>query len=1733
MPNRSPKTMIVEDEIYRSNNTVVVRCKRSDTGETVLVKKPALEIPDSERKSRYHREYELVQMVQSDNVVRGLELREEGGTVELVLEDIGGQDLMTWLQEEGSFEPQVVVSLLLQVSQALEQIHAQQIVHKDLNPRNIIWSKESDRLQIIDFSLSSVIPWDDAETPSSDHLEGTLTYLSPEQTGRTDQGIDYRTDFYSLGVTTWHLLVGYPPFVYSDPLEQIHAHLAKQPASPRERRPHIPQSLSDIVLKLMAKQPGERYQSAAGLALDLRRCAELIEAGDDSPLELGVEDHSLQFVLPERLYGQEEEQVWLQEKFAQLRNGGNTLVLLTGPAGSERARLVKTALQPLAEQHGFFVTASFEANRQDVPHYALTHGLRPLFRRLLTKGKKERERWRERFAQEMGTSSSLLVPLVPELSYFLDETEQNWEQSPEESRNRTLNLFSSLFRALASPQHPLVLFFDELQWADPASLQLLEFLALDEKLHGFYLLGSYREGSESEELKSLQETLVARERPAETLKLSGLSQSDVMTLLTETCHCTREATKPLATLLLEKTAGHPLFLRTLLERTAREGHLYRSGLEWKWDLQAIRNLDVTQNVVKIMTEKLERLPEETQGFLQAAACIGRSFHNSDVVSLLGIPLLTLVEGLWPALEQGVITSDKEKTDLTQSKITGDYSFQFVHTRIHEAAYQQCPETRRAELHLILARRMLAKRGSSKVPDNLFEVFDHLEKGLSQVRENQEFLLFARLALAAGQRSKQAGAFSSALSYFESGLSVLGDEAWRDHAELTLELSLGSAQVGFWANQKELGEQRASEIIQHAQTLAEQVPAWMARVESLIAEGRMKEALNARDSFLRLAGETPVRAVHPLRIVAGFFRLRWMMGRRKLSELLEIPPTQDPVARGVVDIQMISSAAQAVVEPAAIPMDILRTVRSILQLGMTPRGAQCWTGYGILSGVILGDVEKAREYGDLSLRHIEKLQARECWPRVALITYGIIYPMSRPYREVSSLLVSTFQRSVELGDLSSAASTAAFLSFLDYMLGVPLKKQVSRLSEKEAIFRRYPLASQFSSAIQHVHLAHKGLLDETFLFWKNGLEERLEGDNELTDAVVFQLFLQIFKMHQCLLFGKWEGAVAIALEDIDKLFLPLFNLPRGPYCTYAILSLYEGVRHGQSSRKVGRKIRYLKRLHRKWCRHAPAARNYRLTWVKASSMRAKGKLFAALQSFDLALEQAREATFIHDAALIAEQASEICREIGRERMAGYYLQEARAGYAQWGAHGKLAQLQELFPNAPYALDSAHPTTLSLSTISSTGVGRHQIDLETILRASQSLVGEVRRESLLQQLMLLVLENAGASHGWLLLQSEGEWRISAELDAQDEKVKLSHNPISLDLEQGVLPNSILRYVALTHKPVVLADATHRGAFTQDPYVQHVKPRSVLCSPIIKQSELIGMLYIENNLATDVFTSDRKDILDVIAVLAAISIENARMYEHLEELVLQRTSELAEAKESAEQANQAKSVFLANMSHELRTPLNAIIGFTRIVQRKSKDLLPEKQRVNLDKVMESSEHLLRLINDILDLAKVEAGRMQVKKRSFSIEMLVRQIVSASTPLVQPDVALHVDIEGELPRMESDANKIKQIILNLLSNAAKFTHEGHIDVRVHRAKLESRFDGKAMLQVAVQDTGIGISETSLERVFETFQQAEDSSTRKYGGTGLGLSISRKLARLLGGDLTAESVEGEGSTFTLWLPLE
>ncbi|MBX3057414.1 MAG: AAA family ATPase, partial [Anaerolineae bacterium] len=1518
------------------------------------------------------------------------------------------------------------------------------------------------------------------------------------------------------------------------------------PRPPQEIAAHIPQRLGDIILRLLAKNAEDRYQSAYGLKADLEECWRQWQENRTIALfPLAQHDVGSRFQLPQKLYGRAEPTETLLQAFTQMadpQQGAVQLALVAGPAGIGKSALVQELYRPITARRGYFIAGKFD-QLQNAPYAPLIAAFNNLLNQILTESQSQLTTWREKLLAALGANGQVIVDVLPNLELILGPQAPVPDLPPAEAETRFNLTFQNFIRVFAQASHPLVLFLDDWQWMDGASRHLLQSLLTGGSgglpTAHLLLIGAYRDN----EMTANHPVWLTIEKvntlgtAVHTITLTPLSLADVATYVADTLHTTPAAVHALAELVHAKTGGNPFFLGEFMKSLHADGLIafdHAHG-RWQWELTHIRAAAITDNVVALMTAAIQKLDVKTQMTLTLAACIGSRFDLHTLALVYGAPPADTAVTLRPAIQNGLLIPLSDNYRLAEQPIDLNPAYKFAHDRIQQAAYDLLPAADRQSVHWQIGQHLKQSHPADQPWGSaIFETVNHLNLGRGRLSQPANRLELARLNLAAAQTANEATAFTTALEYAQIGLELLPPPAgagsiWQTEYDLALGLHVTAVSAATFSANYPLVESFSQAALPHARTLLDRVSIYRHILSSLLAQNKLAEDLDLSLQLLQELGINLPR--HPTRrhLLVDVLKTRLALRGKSTDDLLHQPVITDPQLTATIEIMTQCGGPAYFTEPLLFALVVLRLIRLYAQHGNHPEGARAFAAYGLMLAGYLNDTKGGYAFGELGLNLVDHLHIRAHYPGTAQLFYHYLNHWKNHLRDSLEPLANGYQIGLETGALEFAMNCGYSLATHNFYAGAPLSQVIPQMEQFAAAmthFNQYKLHYVLTMFLQTaVNLytipdAPWQLTGDNFDETTGEAAYREAGDQPALCSYLVQKATLLY------LFGHYQAA--------QPIFAEIETVQESIAATYmtSVIIMLDALNHlalyptapTAAQKQIKKRVDAgLKKLAI-WADMAPVNFRHKYELVAAERERVYGRPPAARPLYAQAIAHAHASGYLQEEALAYELAGCYYEQRGLSSLAQFHVQQAHRTYHRWGARAKVRHLESRFPGY-FAATATQTATISSPTTSSTGVSSTAVlDLGSVVKASQALSGEIQLEQLLNRLMALLIENAGAQAGWLLLPNEEEWQIVATGGDMDGDTTVSP--------------SILNYVTRTREHLVLDDAIADSQFAADPVIAQRQSRSVLCLPLLHHDNLTGVLYLENNLAPGAFTADRLKVLNLLASQAAISLENARLYSYLqdygrtlEEQVEQRTAALAQAnldaqaaRAAAEAANENKSIFLSNMSHELRTPLNTITGFTRIVKQNGAATLPEKQLDNLDKVLVSADHLLSLINTVIDIAKIETGHMDVHPAEFDAAALTASCIATVQPLLKENVALHTEFSSNLPIVYSDPAKVKQIIINLLSNAAKFTHQGQITVRLTGQG--------STLTLTVSDTGIGISPQALPRIFEEFEQAESTIRQQYGGTGLGLPISRSLARLLGGDLTAASNLSEGSAFTLTIPV-
>ncbi|MGH1365095.1 MAG: trifunctional serine/threonine-protein kinase/ATP-binding protein/sensor histidine kinase [Calditrichia bacterium] len=1793
-----------KEQLHEGRNTVVVRATRQSDKAPVILKALQKRNPYPHEAVQLHHEYDVLQtLADVGGVVNAYGVERAQGIHALVLEDGGGDSLRKVIaRSQRSLE--LFYSLAIELVNVIKAVHDAHILHKDINPNNIVYHSVTGRVSLIDFGSASRLSKSQASILNPALIEGTLAYIAPEQTGRMNRSIDYRSDYYALGVTLYELLLGIQPFRSSDPMEQIHSHIAQKPVSPHILNRDIPKMLSDSVLKLIAKHPEDRYQSAEGILADLEFCRQ--SSGDrhsTGEFVPGKQEVMRRLRIPEKLFGREKEIEALREAFKRTLNGREEFLLISGGAGVGKSVLVNELHKPVLAGNGIFVSGKFDQLQRNVPYFSVSRAFEALIRNWLSQETSILEHWHDKLQEALGNNVSVLIQVIPEMEFLFGKQPDPPELPDAETKNRMREVFGRFIRSIATPEHPLVLFMDDLQWADGASIQLLEMLLTDSFDTFMLVIGTYRpkEAVNNTQLMTSFENLGKQNFDITEINLDPLDKAAVQQMISETVHQEPKKVTELANLIFQKTDGNPYFIGEFIG-SLREKELLKfdySDQRWNWDLTEIGREGITDNVVALVSEKIGRLDPETQKTLTLAACIGTRFQLGMLVHLRKVGLRDTVLHLDEAIKNGMIYPHStnytylyrlaEDADKQAYKLPSEYEeleFSFSHDRVQQAAYGLIPESSTSTMHLKIGRRML--KGEAGIPedDTLFDALTHINKGLRHVKHIDDRKRIAELNLLAGRRAIASVAYEPSLLFLESASKGLGKENWQHDYDLCRNVELEYAH-GLQLNGQM--EEAHSVLQRMLDVVTSDID--KARVQELLVRMHMQngdydQALEIGLEGLANTGMKFPSTANKLQAGKEILRTRLLLRGKTIEDLINLPDMKNEGAQISLAIQSSLQGIHYGRSAELSGINICKQLLTVLKHGLSAEASNAFSLYGMLLAIGLGNYQDARAFCKLGIKNADKFEDNFQKGRAIFTLASSVNHWTRPVESNLKLIEEVAVLAEESGDLLYRGFCITQSANIMLLQGKPLKETqgkfvnfMSSANRMKFVPAQYFLALslQTIAALQGETKSPLSLQSETFDedFYRN---EQL--DTTLGWVLIWYLQQKLFLG---LLFNQLDDKLIAMAEEHRHNVLGQFSEAEYLFIRSLILIRKSPTTRDGDPRLPGRaarkEIAANQRRFRKWQSLVPENFKARYLLVEAERARLSRKEALAMRYYDEAIDAASMYEHLRDEALANELAGLFFHQLGRQRQAALYMQEAVYCYSRWEAWAKVEQLRSDYDQLLSGGDSRHfftggkrlnPITDSTETVAI------ELDIATIMKSAQIFSQEIVLGKLLEKLMRIVMENAGAERGSLIMDNDGRLEIEAYGQIADQEITVLE---SLPVEKSdILSAAAVNLVARKRQPLVVDDASAHLDYVSDAYVQQNAVKSLLCMPVLNQNKLVALLYLENNLVSGAFTPERLQVLKMLSADIAISIENARLYSKLEDYshtledrvqertqdLQQRTEELQSALEELKGA-QTRLVhaqkmaslgeLTAGIAHEIKNPLNFINNFAQLatnlvseldevlqqpekiqeedVQEEVKDIMQTLQQ-NTGKIAEHGKRADDIVKGMLMHSRDKTGTVQ----QFNLN---RVLADALNLAQQSHFAQHPDLKirfrsdyddsaGDIPGVPQD---ISRALLNLLTNACHAVRA--------RAEESSDIDYGPLVEVStkqtsdsiivrVRDNGEGISKENLGKIFNPF-----FTTRPAGeGTGLGLSISYDIVvQEHGGLLEVASEKGEFCEFSLALPTD
>jgi predicted ATPase/signal transduction histidine kinase len=1814
----------INEQIYVGTRTLVYRGLRCSNGQPVAIKVLRNNFPRFNELVNFRNQYVIAKNLEIPGSVKAYSLETYQNHYALVMEDFGGISLSSYLDllASDSKEPleglpiNEFLPMAIQIANSLDGLYRHHVIHKDLKPANILINPTTKQVKLIDFSIASLLPRQTQEIQNPNVLEGTLPYISPEQTGRMNRGIDYRTDFYSLGVTFYELLARQLPFQTDDPIELVHCHLAKQPIPVHHLNKSVPLVLSEIVSKLMAKNAENRYQSAIGLKFDLETCLhQWEETGKIASFKLAARDLCDRFMIPEKLYGRESEVFSLLAAFERVSAGSAEMMLVAGFSGIGKTAVVNEVHKPIVRQRAYFIKGKFDQFQRNLPFSAFVQAFRDLMGQLLSETDAKLEEWKLEILAALGDSAQAIVEVIPELERIIGQQPPVPEISGSAAQNRFNMLFEKFIQVFTTKEHSLVIFLDDLQWADSASLKLIKLLISATDNRYLLLIGAYRDNEVflAHPLMLTLAEIQKAEAKVNTITLAPLAKADLNCLVSDTLACSTALALPLTELVYQKTQGNPFFSTQFLKSLHEDG-LIEFNFEdryWQCDIARVRTLALTDDVVEFMALQLRKLPSRTQEVLKLAACIGNQFDLAILAIVDENSPVETASALWKALQEGLILPISEIYKFYQAEgnsnsvigngkesdqlpITHEQlaKYKFLHDRVQQAAYSLIPEDQKRATHLQIGQLLLKNTPEADREERIFDIVNHLNVGVELITPEAEREQLARLNLVAGKKAKAATAYAAAVEYFNVGKKLLTANSWENQYELTLGLHTEAAEAAYLCGDFDRMEELASVVESCAKMLLDKVKVYEVQMQACMAQNKLQEALNTGLQVLKLLGVEFPSEPNPSDIGQALGETAAIFNEKRIEDLIDLPQMREPYKLAAIRLLSSIFATAYLAAPALLPLTVCKQVQLSVQYGNASVSPFAYANYGFLLCGVVGDIDSGYQFGQLALSLVSKLNSQEIKAKTAFVVNFFIRHYKDHLRETLEPLMSAYSSGMETGDIEYAAYNLLQYSCSAYYSGKELtvvEREIARNRDAiDKIKQKKPL--NYIEIYWQTILNMLGKSKNSCILKGEAYDEhiKLAVYQQTNDQVGFA-YIYLNKFLLCYWFEKYSEAIDnIALAEnylnavIGMPVVPVFHF----YDSLVRLAVYSGTPQSQQQKLLDR-VQANQEKMQKWAHHAPMNHLHKFYLVEAERHRVLDQKLEALEMYDKAIALAKENKYVNEEALANELAAKFYLQWGKEKLAQLYLIDAYYSYSRWGAKAKIDSLEQCYPQLLARILQQNQgrlfeaVTTSSDTSSSTKnqtiagtTSSAVIDLPTVIKAYQALSSEIKFEQLLTTLMEVAIQNAGAQTGVLILKEEDNWKIAVY--CSDRQGCLLQETIAIEESQSI-PHTVINYVKRTHKTLVFDDVKTELIFASDPYMMQQEPKSILCTPILHQGKMMAILYLENNLTTGAFTRDRVALLNILCSQAAISLENARLYQESQQLYQQSQDDAQKLEQYINNLKQmqlqlvqnekmsALGNLVAGVAHEINNPVGFIVGNLQPAQEYVGDLFnlidlyqekfpdpgveieAEIEDMDLEYLREDLPKLIGSMKEGVDRIRNISTSLRTFSRadsdrpvSFNIHegidstlLILKHRLKASE--FRPAIEV-VKEYGNLPLVKCFPGQLNQVFMNVLANAIDALEESNkgrsfteIKARPNQITVQTVMsESQNQVLIRIKDNGTGMSGSVKENIFNHL-----FTTKPVGqGTGLGLSIAHQIVvEKHGGTLTVNSSLGQGSEFVISIP--
>lgn len=1739
-------------KIAEGFNSSIYQLSDDTYGQEVILKVMKEDFNYHPHSSQLYNEDKYLREIKTPGIRSSLDLIEDHQTPILVLEYFDGESLKNWRKRSN---PSFIdcLRIAIRVCETLVDVHSKyNLIHRDISAHNILVNHRLET-SLIDFGLAINVDIKLSIKGMSDQLLGTLPYISPEQTGRVNHAVDYRSDLYSLGVVYYELFTGQLPFESNDPLELIHSHLAITPIPPQEVSPQIPKVFSDIILKLMSKDMEHRYQSAQGLLEDLRKCQDqaALKVEIDN-FQLGQNDQSGKFLIPSKIYGREQEVQKLLQSIDTLGSGKKEITLVAGTSGTGKTSLIYEIHKPITQKRGYFIKGKHQQFQKDRPYQAITQAIGSFITLLLSENEESLTKWKTDIKEALGDQGKLLTDLIPNLELIIGKQEKLPVLGINEAQNRFNYIFTQFIKVLANSEHPLVMFIDDLQWSDNASLKLIRSLITEPGLDHFYFIGAYRDNEihPSHPLEIIFKNIDKAGVYVENIKLHDLTFEDTQLMIKDTFNCDLTKAKELTSIVHAKTAGNPFFINQFL-KSIYESELvwyqHPQGSErgfWDWDITGLEATNFTENVVEFMVEKLRKMKPGVQRQLTLAACIGDRFDLNTLEQIQEPKSEDLIEDIWQSVVEQLLVVEENHAESntiqhTRLSAVNSLAYRFAHDRIRQAAYELIPEVEKSQVHQRIGELLLANSKNDAHQTPVFDIVNQLNLGIS--KDNREYrLTLARLNYEAGTRAAASTANDSAANYFDKARSLVQDEDWTQHQNEVFSIYLAAMESHFINGDYDTMNALGEILLKQATTKLQTLQTHNIFVQSYIAQSKHIELIDYGLSILKKAGIKLPSRPSDLHILISLVQTKLKLQGRKAAFFEGLPEMEDEHIALAINMMSSISTASYHNYPKLFPLVIFKSVQLSVKYGNSVDSIPFYGGYGTILCGVLGEYDTGYEFGKLSMKMLERsAEYKSIVPKTMVIYHGFIHHWKDSLREALTPYDEAYLTALEIGDNQYAASAAFLKCCTGFLTGIRLNELIPDAQgylDKMHSFNQESYLQYMKIVLQGIYNLNSSS-DEPWLldgdvfsaeaFFNADYKEELQKDGTALFHISF------YKLYLNFLFGNFELAQKGADETLKQLevvtstaYVPVVHF----YDSLVRLQLYIEASPSRKKKLLAR-VRSNQKKMKKWARHAPSNYLHKYELVEAEMRSVTGSSKPIKDLYNSSIKHAEEGNYLNEIALIYECAGRHFQRANDEPLQTHYLTQSLKTYKKWGVAAKVNILKKEFPYL-----GEHPERRTYGTFTQGSFsygslsGNNLLDLASVLKAASAISSEIQLNKAIPILLNIITENAGAQSGAFMLVNEDILELHAVSSVEVEAQMVSPMEIS---ETDNLPTSVIQYVRRTLDTVILDEPEKDERFQKDEYLQTNEVASLLCMPIIHQQSLLGIIYLENRLTKGSFTAERTDLLSLLSGQIAVTLHNALLYDLLEQKVVERTKEIEKQKEKLNRQNlqltnlnEEKDFLISVVSHDLRNPLQLIKGYTNLVLKEGAE---GQTKEFLGHVIESSDRMEGFITRILNVSAINSGDVKLNPSEVDMVSLLRsEIDEFKVGATKKNISLVYQHVPDSLQTSIDKGYFNQIISNLISNALKYTQKGG-KVEVSLDTLE----GGDYYRIVVKDNGQGITLRDQKLLFSKFQKLSAQPTDGEVSTGLGLAIAKKYVDAMDGHIWCESEYEAGSSFFVEFPIE